>query len=139
VTSNPNIFAAGDNAYFPYQVFDSHRRVEHWDNALNQGKYAGWNMAGQMRSYDYMPYFFSDLFDFGYEAVGQVDSRLEIFADWQEENKKGVIYYLDGGMVSGVMLCNVWEHVDWARDLIRRREPISKGELSGLLSAKTQT
>ena len=51
-------------------------RVEHWDNAVTQGKWAGRNMAGAAEPYTYMPYFFSDLFEFGYEAVGDVDSRL---------------------------------------------------------------
>ena len=48
-----------------------------------------------------MPYFYSDLFEFGYEAVGEVDSSLETFADWQKENETGVIYYLDGRARAG--------------------------------------
>ena len=27
--------------------------------------------------YDHLPFFYSDMFDLGYEAVGEVDSRLE--------------------------------------------------------------
>jgi NAD(P)H-nitrite reductase large subunit len=44
--SLPDIYAAGDNAFFPYQVLGKQTRIEHWDNALNQGKWAGKNMAG---------------------------------------------------------------------------------------------
>ncbi len=72
--SLPDIYAAGDIAFFPYQALGKQTRVEHWDNALNQGKWAGLNMAGAHKPYDYMPYFFSDLFEFGYEAVGEVDA-----------------------------------------------------------------
>ena len=131
--SLPGIFAAGDNAFFPYQALGKQTRVEHWDNALNQGKQAGRNMAGAHEPYMHMPYFFSDLFEFGYEAVGEVDSRLETFADWQKENDTGVIYYLKDGKVSGVMMCNVWEKVGAARDLIRKGGPITKEGLRGLI------
>ena len=118
--SLPDIYAAGDIAFFPYQALGKQTRVEHWDNALNQGKWAGLNMAGAHKSYDYMPYFFSDLFEFGYEAVGEVDASLETFADWQKENDTGVIYYLRDGKVRGAMMCNVWDKVEAARELIRK-------------------
>ena len=65
-----------------------------------------------------MPYFFSDLFSIGYEAVGEVDSRLEVVTDWQKENEKGIIYYKKDGRVRGLMMCNVWDKVPWARDII---------------------
>ena len=132
-TSDPNIYAAGDNAFFPYTALGKSMRVEHWDNAINQGKYAGRNMAGAAAPYDYMPFFFSDLFDFGYEAVGEVDSSLETYADWQEKFRTGVIYYLADGEVSGVMLCNVWEKVDAARELIRKREKRTRESLKGAI------
>lgn len=118
-TSNQDIYAAGDNAFFPYAALGKKMRVEHWDNAINQGKHAGRNMAGAGEPYTYMPYFFSDLFDFGFEAVGEVDSRLQTRADWQKENDTGTIYYLQDGKVRGMMMCNVWEKVDEARKLIQ--------------------
>lgn len=128
-TSNSDIYAAGDNANFPYLALGQHMRVEHWDNALNQGKQAGRNMAGAREQYSYMPYFFSDLFEFGYEAVGEVDSRLETTMDWQKENDTGVIYYTRNGKVRGAMMCNVWNKVDWARELIREGRMIAPGQL----------
>ena len=130
-SSDPDIFAAGDNAFFPYQALGKQTRVEHWDNALNQGKQAGLNMAGARKPYDYMPYFFSDLFDFGYEAVGEVDAQLEIVTDWQKENDTGVIYYLRDGKVRGAMMCNVWDKVETARELIRKGEKVAKESLRG--------
>jgi 3-phenylpropionate/trans-cinnamate dioxygenase ferredoxin reductase component len=129
--SLPGLYAAGDNAFFPYQALGKQTRVEHWDNALNQGKYAGRNMAGAAEPYTYMPYFFSDLFEFGYEAVGDVDARLETVADWQKENTKGVIYYLRDNEVRGAMMCNVWDKVETARELIRSRERVTRESLRG--------
>ena len=132
-TSHPDIFAAGDNAIFPQSWSGLPGRVEHWDNALHQGKRAGRNMAGAQEPYTYLPYFFSDLFDLGYEAVGEIDSRHETFADWQDENKKGVIYYLKENIVVGVLLCNVWEKVDKARELIKKNGPIVPESLRGAI------
>jgi NAD(P)H-nitrite reductase large subunit len=119
-TSHPSIYAAGDNARFPYRALGQPMRVEHWDNALNQGKHAGRNMAGAHEAFTYMPYFFSDLFEFGYEAVGEVDSRLEIVADWRKQHHTGVIYYLRNTIIRGVMMCNVWDKVEAARQMILR-------------------
>ncbi len=131
--SHPDIYAAGDNAFFPYRALGKQTRVEHWDNALNQGKWAGRNMAGANASFAYMPYFFSDLFEFGYEAVGDVDARLDTYADWQKENDTGVIYYLRDDKVRGAMMCNVWEKVEAARELIRKGERMTPEKLRGAI------
>jgi NADPH-dependent 2,4-dienoyl-CoA reductase/sulfur reductase-like enzyme len=127
-SSHVDVYAAGDIAFFPDPVLGP-RRIEHWDNAITQGKHAGRNMAGANEAFTDMPYFFSDLFEFGYEAVGAVDSRLTTFADWQEPNKTGVIYYVESGRVRGAMMCNVWGKVDAARELIRKGQPVRTEDL----------
>jgi NADPH-dependent 2,4-dienoyl-CoA reductase/sulfur reductase-like enzyme len=131
-TSHPDVYAAGDVAWFPEAVLGP-RRIEHWDNAVTQGKQAGRNMAGANEPFDQLPFFFSDLFEFGYEAVGDVDSRLETLADWQEPNKTGVIYYLADGRVRGAMMCNVWEKVGAAREMIRKNQPVRPEQLRGAI------
>ena len=133
-TADPDVYAAGDNASFPDSILGRRTRMEHWDNALHQGKHAGRNMAGAAVPFAYQPYFFSDLFDFGFEAVGETDSRLETVADWQKENSTGVIYYLKESRIRGVMLCNVWSKVDLARELIRKKERVAAEELKGKIS-----
>jgi 3-phenylpropionate/trans-cinnamate dioxygenase ferredoxin reductase subunit len=132
-TSHPDIYAAGDNARFPYQALGRSMRIEHWDNAVSQGKWAGRNMAGARETFTYMPYFYSDLFEFGYEAVGDVDARLETYADWQKENDTGVIYYLEDGRVRGAMLCNVWGKLNAAREMIRKAERVAPDDLRGAI------
>jgi 3-phenylpropionate/trans-cinnamate dioxygenase ferredoxin reductase component len=133
-TSAPNVYAAGDNAQFPYAALGGRRRVEHWDNAVNQGLLAGRNMAGAREPYTYMPYFFSDLFDLGYEAVGDVDASLDTIADWEEPNRKGVVYYLAENRVRGVLLCNIWGKLDVARELISRASRVDRDKLLGTIS-----
>jgi 3-phenylpropionate/trans-cinnamate dioxygenase ferredoxin reductase subunit len=117
-TSDPDIFAAGDVALFPASRLGADVRVEHWDNARAQGLLAGENMTGAEKRYDYLPYFYSDLFDLGFEAVGELDSRHATVADWKEPFREGVVYYLADSRIKGVLLWNVWEKVDAARALI---------------------
>jgi NADPH-dependent 2,4-dienoyl-CoA reductase/sulfur reductase-like enzyme len=117
-TSRKDIYAAGDLAAFPCLALERRLRVEHWDNARAQGLCAGRNMAGRAKPYAYLPYSFSDLFDFGFEAVGDVDPRLETRCEWVEENKTGFVYFLKNGRVRGALMCNVWGKVDAARRLI---------------------
>jgi NADPH-dependent 2,4-dienoyl-CoA reductase/sulfur reductase-like enzyme len=132
-TENPDIYAAGDVAAFPCKPLGKRTRVEHEDNANTMGKCAGKNMAGQQEPYNHLPMFYSDLFELGYEAVGELDSRLEVFIDWKEPFKEGVIYYLEKDRVRGVLLWNVWGQVDAARQLISEPGPIRPADLRGRL------
>jgi NADPH-dependent 2,4-dienoyl-CoA reductase/sulfur reductase-like enzyme len=138
-TSDPDIYAAGDVAAFYSPALGKRIRVEHEDNANSMGRLAGRNMAGKSEPYDHLPFFYSDMFDLGYEAVGEVDSRLETFADWKRPNEEGVIYYLESGRVRGVLLWNVWEQVEAARQLIAEPGPFKVEDLEGRLPAKTSS
>lgn len=132
-SSAPDVYAAGDVANFYSRALGTRRRVEHEDNSNVMGETAGSNMAGEPRAYDYIPFFYSDLFDLGYEAVGETDSRLEIVEDWKESNREGVVYYLKEGRVRGVLLWNTWGQVDNARALIGEPGPFDAGNLKGRL------
>lgn len=116
-SSVPNVFAAGDIANFPSSPL-GRRRVEHENAAISTGHRAGLAMAGKPEPYAELPFFYSDLFDAGYEAVGILDARLDMAEDWITPNQEGVVYYLDDGRVRGVLLWNVWGQVEAARSLI---------------------
>ncbi len=132
-TSQPDIFAAGDVAEFANPTLGKRMRIEHEDNANSMGQQAGRNMAGADEPYLHLSYFYSDLFELGYEAVGELDSRLETFVDWNKEYEKGVVYYLANGRVRGVLLWNVWNTVPKARELIAEPGPFSAANLKGRL------
>lgn len=129
-TSSPFIYAAGDIAVYPDKIL-GRRRVEHVDQAQASGYAAGRNMAGADEPYEYTPLFFSDLFDDGYEAVGLLDTRLDLVEDWAPgaEHERGVVYYLKHGGLRGVLLWNVWDQADRARELLR--ELRSDGSVHG--------
>jgi len=133
-TSAPDTYAAGDVAMFHHSALGKQIRVEHEDNAIRMGKLAGRNMAGANESYTHIPMFYSDLFDLGYEAVGELSSKLETVSDWQEPFRKGVVYYLESGRVRGVLLWNVWEKVDAARALMLEPGPFQANNLKGKIT-----
>jgi 3-phenylpropionate/trans-cinnamate dioxygenase ferredoxin reductase component len=122
VSGHEDVFAAGDVARFPVQALGTSLRIEHEDHANMHGRAVGANMAGAGTPYHHLPFFYSDLFDLGYEAVGVLDSRLEAVEDWQEPYRKGVATYVEDGRPRGVLLWNVWGKLDDARDLIRAGE-----------------
>jgi len=132
VGGREDVFAAGDVARFPFTALGSDLRVEHEDHAKTHGRQVGANMAGAERPYDHLPFFYSDLFDLGYEAVGELDPRLDTLADGDELGVgKNIYYYLDGERrPRGILLWNVFGQVDAARELIRAGEPVQRGALS---------
>lgn len=132
-TSHPDVYAAGDVAAFYNPALGKRLRVEHEDNANTMGAHAGRAMAGQAAPYTHLPFFYSDLFELGYEAVGELDSRLETVEDWKEPYREGVVYYLGDGRVRGVLLWNTWDQIDAARRLIAAPGPVRPADLIGRL------
>ncbi len=134
VAGRDEVFAAGDVAHFPATALGTALRVEHEDHANSHGAHVGRSMAGADEPYDHLPFFYSDLFDLGYEAVGEVDSRHETLVEWAEPNRKGVVCYLDGERrPRGFLLWDVWGKVDDARLLIGAGDPIGRDELQRLI------
>jgi NADPH-dependent 2,4-dienoyl-CoA reductase/sulfur reductase-like enzyme len=133
VSGADDVFAAGDVARFPAAALGVSMRVEHEDHALTHGRAVGANMAGADTPYDHLPFFYSDLFDLGYEAVGEVTSRHATVAEWSEPNRTGVVAYLDESRhPRGFLLWGVFGRVDAARELIRSGEPLGPDALSAL-------
>jgi 3-phenylpropionate/trans-cinnamate dioxygenase ferredoxin reductase component len=134
-TVDYDIYAAGDVAAFPAPALGRRIRVEHENAAITTGHRAGLCMTGQDAPYDELPFFYSDLFDLGYEAVGILDSRLETYEQWVTPFREGVVYYLDAGRVRGVLLWNTWGQVDAARALIASPGPFDAETVRGRLPA----
>ena len=135
-TRHPDIHAAGDVAAFYNPALGRRIRVEHEDNANTMGHAAGEAMAGKGKPYHHLPYFYSDLFELGYEAVGDLDARLETVADWKQPFREGVVYYVQRGRVRGVLLWNTWDQVEAARRLIADPGPFRAEDLNGRLPEK---
>ncbi|MGE3270097.1 MAG: NAD(P)/FAD-dependent oxidoreductase [Chloroflexota bacterium] len=110
-TSVPGIFAAGDVASFPdvYAGLDGRpkrRHVEHWDNAVAQGRVAGANMSGKRIRFEHVPYFWSDLFEHSINVVGNLDGGEITMLRGSAESRQCTYLVLRGGYVRGALMLN---------------------------------
>ena len=128
-TSEPGIYAAGDVARFP-DVFASLqgepvlRHVEHWDNAVAQGRVAGANMAGKRARFQHVPYFWTDVFDHTINVVGSLDGGEITLVRGSVESRKATYLVLRGGYVRGALMLNRASDRRALSELIGKRVPI---------------
>ena len=133
VGGRDDVFAAGDVARFPMPALGKTGRVEHEDHANTHGRVVGANAAGAGEGYEHLPFFYSDLFDLGYEAVGEVNPSLATVEVWLEPNRKGVVAFVDDdSRPRGFLLWDVWGKVEPATELIRSGKPVDEDALRGL-------
>lgn len=128
-TADPHIWAAGDVAIMRPTLVP----MLHEDHAITQGRLAGENMAGAQKPYSHRPFYYSDLYHFGYEAIGDCRTSHQVVQDWVVPEEEGVVYYLDGGRVVGVLNWNVWDKIAVARELIDSARQVSPAELIGYI------
>ena len=114
-TSVPSVLAIGDIANHDHPVLGRRIRVEHWDNAINQGKVAAHNLAGANEVYDAMPYFFTDQYDLGMEYVGHGSSDDEVVVHGDLEGRVFRAFWLRDGRVVAAMHANDWDATDELR------------------------
>lgn len=119
-TSSEDIYAAGDVVAWFHPILQQRIRVEHEDNAIATGYYAGMNMAGERTECEHIPAFYSHLFDLRYDAVGELDPALPTRIEWEEPLVRGTIYYLRDEYVQGVLLWNLPDRLDKAREQLMR-------------------
>lgn len=122
---------AGDVANYQNEVLGRRIRIEHEDNANTMGAAAGKTMAGVTEPFSNVPYFWSDMFEIGYEAMGYLDSSMDTVADWKDEFKEGVVYYTEGTRVRGVLLWNIWDRWGPAGELVADPGPFTSEDLEG--------
>jgi NADPH-dependent 2,4-dienoyl-CoA reductase/sulfur reductase-like enzyme len=133
-TDAPDVYAAGDVANFYNHALEERTRVEHEDNANTMGMLAGKNMAGEKLAYEHFPFFYSDLFDMGYEALGDLHKDARIVEDWIEPYKKGAIVYLEDNKVRGAIFWNLWGKVDQGREVIAAGESFPGDAIKGVFT-----
>ena len=124
--SVPDVFAAGDVANFFDPVFNTRRRLEHWDNAIKQGRLAARNMLGRSLVYDELSYFFSDVFDLSFDVLGAVDEGEERVARGSLEHRAYGLFHLKDDVIRAMFsLGRPADETRSAGELIRHRTNIA--------------
>ena len=118
-TTDPHIWVAGDAAFATNTVLGP-LRVEHWDNAIRQGKLAARTILGQEASYDWQPYFYTDQFEFSMEYVGRSSPEDSVVIRGDLDKNAFIAYWIapDGHTVTAGMNVGIWDVNDQLRELI---------------------
>jgi len=119
--SDPHVYAAGDVANHLHPALGRRIRVEHWDNAIEQGKVVARNMLGGDEAYTRMPYFFTDQYDLGMEYVGNVgpDGYDDVIMRGDPAGQF-TAFWLEADRVVAGMHVNDWDAIDPIRALVGR-------------------
>jgi NADPH-dependent 2,4-dienoyl-CoA reductase/sulfur reductase-like enzyme len=95
-TNFPGVVAAGDVTRYESTLYDRSLHIEHWDNAVAQGKHAACVMLGELQPFEHVPYFFSDVFDLSYEFWGDIQDAAEAVHRGSVEDGEFSTWWLDG-------------------------------------------
>ena len=128
-TTVPGIFAAGDVASALHPRYRRRLRLEHWSSALNQGPVAAWNMLGQRKVYDKIPYFFSDQYDFGMEYRGWSTGSDEVAIRRGPGGSDFIAFWVRDERVVAAMNANIWDQGEAIEGLIMQAAPVDVAKL----------
>lgn len=128
-TSDPGIFAAGDAANHLHPLL-GRLRIEHWDNAREQGRAAARPMLGSNDAYERIPYFFSDQYDVGMEYAGHATRWDRIVFRGDPASRKFIVFWLLEGRVLAGMNVNVWDVNDAIKALVLSGQPLDERKLA---------
>ncbi len=129
----PDVWAAGDVARYRDLVFGGHRRVEHWDNAVEQGRLAGRNLLGAGEAYERVPYFFSDVFDLSWELWGDPRGAEEVAVRGELASGSFSVWWLrDSRVAAAFVMARPDEERAAAEPLIHSQTPVKAERIADL-------
>ena len=128
-TGVEGIYAAGDVANHYHPVFERRIRVEHWQNALNQGPAAARSMLGKDEPYDDIPWFWSDQYDFNLQYTGFHTEWDELIVRGSMEERNFVAFYLKDGRVLAAVALNRGRDLRRSMRLIKAQHPVDATKL----------
>jgi 3-phenylpropionate/trans-cinnamate dioxygenase ferredoxin reductase component len=124
-----HVYAAGDVANHSHPVFQRRIRVEHWQNAMQQGAAAARNMMGRKTMYDAIPWFWSDQYDVNVQYAGfhRESTRLVIRGSLVERDF--IAFYMNDGRIDAAVALNRGKELRRAMPLIKSRQLIDPTQL----------
>jgi 3-phenylpropionate/trans-cinnamate dioxygenase ferredoxin reductase component len=128
-TGVEGIYAAGDVANHYHPVFKRRIRVEHWQNALNQGPAAARNMLGKDEPYDDIPWFWSDQYDYNLQYAGFHTEWDELVVRGSMEERSFVAFYRKDGRVLAAVAVNRGKDLRRSMRLIKAQRPVDATKL----------
>ena len=100
-TSDPHIFAVGDCSNHPNNIFKQRLRLESVQNAVEQAKSIAASIAGSVKPYQEVPWFWSDQYNIKLQIAG-ISQNYDrcVVRGFPEEEKFAVFYQKDKRIIA---------------------------------------
>lgn len=133
-TNYNGVFAAGDVANYNDLIFQKRRRIEHWDNAVQQARHAARMMTQsnrkQSEEFTYLRYFFSDIFDLSYEFWGDTAAADKVIHRGDVNGGSFSVWWLAGQRLEAAFVLNrPDEERDLAPEWVKTRKSVRPEQL----------
>ena len=123
ITSDSNIFSAGDCTLHPSAFYKRDIRLESVHNAIEQGKTVASSIMGEFIPYNQIPWFWSDQYDLKFQIAGlNTDYDEYIVRGKPENNSFSVFYFKDGNMISSDCVNSAPDHMMSRRFIFNKTE-----------------
>ena len=120
-TNVEGIYAAGDVANHFHPLFGRQVRVEHWQNAIHQGRAAARSMLNKREPYNDVHWFWSDQYDCNVQYAGFHTGWDELIVRGSLEERNAVVFYLQEQRIAAAVAFNRGRDLQRAMSLIRAR------------------
>jgi 3-phenylpropionate/trans-cinnamate dioxygenase ferredoxin reductase subunit len=128
-TNVEGIYAAGDVANHFHPVFGRLIRVEHWQNAIHQGRAAARSMLGKREPYDDVHWFWSDQYDYNVQYAGFHSGWDDLVVRGSLEQRKCVVFYMQEQRIAAAVAFNRGKDVQRVMPLIKARVQVDPATL----------
>jgi 3-phenylpropionate/trans-cinnamate dioxygenase ferredoxin reductase component len=116
------------NHYHP--VVQRRMRVEHWQNAMQQGAAAARSMLGKGRAYDAIHWFWSDQYDVNLQYAGFHHEWDQMVIRGRLDEGRFLAFYLNQGRIDAVVGLNRGKDIRRVMPLIKSREVVDARQLA---------
>lgn len=129
-TNVDDIYAAGDVANHYHPLFQKRMRVEHWQNAMQQGAAAARNMLGARKPYDPVHWFWSDQYDVNLQYAGFHREWDQVVVRGSLDARNFIAFYLNQQRIDAVVALNRGKDVRSAIPLVKGRAAVDPRQLA---------
>ncbi len=128
-TNVDGIYAAGDVANHFHPLFGRLIRVEHWQNAIHQGRAAARGMLGKLEPYDDVHWFWSDQYDYNIQYAGFHSGWDELVVRGSLDQRNCIVFYMQEQRIAAAVAFNRGRDVQRVMRLIKARVEVDTAKL----------
>jgi 3-phenylpropionate/trans-cinnamate dioxygenase ferredoxin reductase component len=130
VTSDADVFAAGDVAFQFHPVLGRHMRLESWANAQNGGIAIARNMVAERAPYVDVPWFWTDQFGSNIQLAGAPEGWDRVVVRGSPDGGKFIVFAMKGAKVGGAAVVNMGREMRFVKALVQSGKDVADADLA---------